>query len=207
MINLTIKYLEFQNRSIFKDLKYTFEDDSTYVIKGKSGSGKTTLLQIILGNLSDFEGEITISGKPPNEDLRRRIGFLLQSHPMIDNERVREYCISNAVICGTPRNRAAELADKYLKMFKVDHLTNRKIKKLSGGEKQRVALCGELCKEPDILLLDEPTGSLDGENTQIVYNAMKNISGKIIIIVTHNRISDDLGMILTIQDGKLLESK
>ncbi len=203
MIDMKVKNLEFQGRELFHDLEYSFAENTRYVIFGKSGTGKTTLLHLILGYIKDFKGSVLVGGKKPDESTRRKTGFLLQSHPLPPNERVMEYCVRTARISGVSYKVAVTEAEKYLRLLNVHQLSKRKIRKLSGGEKQRVALCAELSKNPEVLLLDEPTGSIDGANSRIIYDLLKTIGDKTVIVVSHSKEAAELGKVLELKDGKL----
>ncbi len=203
MIEVEIEHLEFKNRVIFSDTNFVFDSGKKYIVSGISGSGKTTLLHLILGIVTDFKGRVKIEGETPNERTRRKIGYLLQSHPLPQNESVKEYCTSTARLNGVDRHRAKQLVGQYMQILNIEDLQRRKIRELSGGEKQRVALCGELCKDVGIYLLDEPTGSLDGNNSRIIYDSLSSLEGKLVIVVSHSPLWESFGERVTIHNQKI----
>jgi len=184
----------------------TFEDGKSYLILGASGSGKSTLLNMIAGVTQASEGAITVNGadmaKEPQaarDSLRtHKIGYIYQDFKLIedmtaeDNIRVLEMCgIPSINLDGV----AAELGIK-------DKL-KRRVKNLSGGEKQRVAIARALVKEPDVILADEPTGSLNFEiGDMIVKKLIECAAGKILIMVSHDiRLAGHFDAVIDLNKG------
>ena len=181
-------------------------DKGLISIEGSSGSGKSTLLNL-LGLLDKpTKGNIYLDGKDLSR-LRKKeidyfhykkIGFIFQNYNLIEYLTVYE----NVTITHNSKD-----VDKILKDLNIYKLKNKKVNKLSGGEKGRVAIARVLVQNPDILLCDEPTGALDSKTGEIIMNILKEISKtKLVIMVTHNheysvKYAD---RIITIKDGKII---
>lgn len=200
MLNLINLTKEFNNIKILDSVNFTFKK-GFYILKGKSGIGKTTLLNIVAGYLYPDKGEIK-----QNENLK--IEYLFQEDLLFSNLTVEE----NMFI----KYNANEYINKYnsidifkgiLSKLKIEHLINKKISTLSGGEKQRVQLANILIREPDVILMDEPISKLDKENRECVIDLILNIfKEKIVIIVSHDEIIGDFNY-LKIENGVLVNEE
>lgn len=183
---------------ILKNLNLKVEAGEFISILGQSGSGKTTLLNIIGLLDAPTSGEIFIDGekislKNSNIDHIRNktIGFVFQFHYLLPEFSALE----NVMIPALTENYSnrKEIEKKALSLLEdvgLKHRANHKPNQLSGGEKQRVAIARALINNPKILLLDEPTGNLDNETSEKIFNIFKEINekkGQTIITVTHSR--------------------
>ena len=182
-------------------------------IIGKSGAGKTTLLQII-GTLDKPDaGKIIINGLDvfslKEKDLARfrnhHIGFIFQFHQLLPEFTALENVMIPAMIAGENNAAAIERATTLLCELGLTDRMNHKPNELSGGEKQRVAVARAMMMSPDVILADEPSGSLDEANKRELHKLLLDLRDKYqqtIIIVTHDKelasISD---RIVTIKDG------
>ena len=184
--NITKK---FGDRELFKDFSIDIENGEFVIFSGVSGCGKTTLLNMI-GAIESIDcGEILVDGidisKKKNQlnYYRTKVGFLFQNFALVENKTVNEN------LKFVKKNCKTEITiEEALKTVGLLDKLNSKVYTLSGGEQQRVALARLLIKKCDIILADEPTGSLDKGNADIVFNILKefNEMGKIVIIVTHD---------------------
>ena len=200
---IKISQLEFGYRSGDFQLRIpelSIERGSTVAVIGPSGTGKTTLLNLIAGITATTKGRIETSGVELSklDDTARRdfriqnIGLVFQEFELLEYLSVLDnillpYRISPALAL-TPavRERAAELAQE----VGISDKLRRNVKRLSQGERQRVAICRSLLPEPDLLLCDEPTGNLDPENTRRVLDNLFNYvkaNGTTLVSVTHER--------------------
>ena len=198
------------------DLSLTFEESTFNSIIGQSGSGKSTLLNI-LGTLDKAtSGDVFINGKNTQEmtkdelsQLRNEaIGFIFQFHYLLPEFTALEnvlmpYRISKKPVTEEVLKRANELLD-------IVGLTNRKNNlavNLSGGQQQRVAIARSLINNPKIILADEPTGNLDSDTTEQVYDLLREINKRFkttFIIITHDRhIAEKADRIVEIKDGRI----
>ena len=154
-------------------------------IMGKSGCGKSTLLRV-LGLLDrPTEGKIYFEDFDTEElwkdelaDIRRRkIGFIFQDYYLMDSLTVRENMILPMILDKADSAEMKKRAEKYAEQFEISHLLDKKPTELSGGEKQRAAICRALINDPELILADEPTGNLDSKSGKIVLDALKEING------------------------------
>lgn len=188
---------KFDNKIIFDNYSLTVEEGEFVSIMGKSGKGKTTLLNIIGMLENPDEGSIKICGvENPHFNsqkgiklLRNDISYLFQNYGLIDAETV-EYNLKVAVKFLKLSNK--EKQDKIkavLEKVGLNGFEKKKIYQLSGGEQQRVAVAKLFLKPSKIILADEPTGSLDFENEQIIMKMLQelNSQGRTIVVVTHSK--------------------
>jgi len=167
-----------------------FEDGKSYLILGASGSGKSTMLNMIAGVTQASEGEIIVNGtdvtKEPQvmrDSLRtHKIGYIYQDFKLIEDMSVEDN-IRVLEICGIPSKNLSGVAVE----LGIGDKLKRRVKNLSGGEKQRVAIARALVKGPEIILADEPTGSLNFEiGDMIMKKLIECAAGKILIMVSHD---------------------
>lgn len=184
---------------IIRDLSFNIEKGEFVTILGRSGSGKSTLLNLI-GLLDKADsGEIILGGKQLSEmgeaeknQLRNEfLGFVFQFHYLLPEFTALENVMLPAMLAkkvkkGEIEARAVELLDSVGLGERLKHKPNQ----LSGGEKQRVAIARALINQPKLLLADEPTGNLDEETSETIFNIFKEINqkyGQTIIVVTHSK--------------------
>ena len=205
---------------------YPVKKGEFVMIRGPSGGGKTTLLNIIGTLDSDFEGELSIMNNVINRDctdeflsnLRlKSIGIVFQSFNLISTMTTKEnvllpMIINDKLTKKEKENRAKNLLKRVGLEDRMEHLPSE----LSGGEQQRVAIARALSNEPDILLLDEPTGDLDSNSTIEVMNLILSINRfgpnkdginkTTIIMVTHNpELECYANRIIYVQDGEFIK--
>ena len=183
---------------------------------GPSGSGKTTLLSVIGGLLSPTEGTVTIgdtiltglSKKDQTRFRANRVGFVFQGFNLVPFLTARENLVVMASISDAPRSEVEERADQLLEELGLSERHDNLPEELSGGERQRVAIGRALVSDPDLILVDEPTASLDTElGTQVVQLLASEIKsrGKAGIMVTHDlRMVEYTDRTVQILDGELL---
>lgn len=188
---------QFGSRTIINNVSLDIEKEEFVAIVGKSGCGKSTLLNMI-GLLESVDaGEIRINNKKlPSINSRaatmmRRntINYLFQSYALISDISVKENLMMALEYVKGNRNRKLELIKEILKKLEIDSLINDKINTLSGGEQQRVAVARTILKPGDIILADEPTGSLDPKLAELSFELIKDLRNKYrktIVLVTHN---------------------
>ncbi|MWC27097.1 ATP-binding cassette domain-containing protein [Paenibacillus sp. MMS18-CY102] len=189
MIAITNLTKTFEDKTLFSDLNLTIEDGDFVVFSGPSGCGKTTLLNMI-GAIEKIEkGTILVDGvdiklkKNHLQYFRTKIGFLFQNFALVDNKTVKDNLKLIRKDCKTSLS-----IEEALRIVGLEDKLNKKVFTLSGGEQQRIALARLMLKKCDIILADEPTGSLDRNNAEIVMNNLKQLNqqGKTIILVTHD---------------------
>jgi len=189
MIEIKKLTKKFDEKIVFLDFNLIIENGDFIIFSGPSGCGKTTLLNMIGAIEKIDNGEIIVDGidiKNKRNHLnyfRTKIGFLFQNFALVDNKTVKENLKFIRKDCKT--NLSIEEA---LNIVGLEEKLNKKVYTLSGGEQQRVALARLMLKKCDIILADEPTGSLDKKNAESVLNILKQLNeqGKTIILVTHD---------------------
>ena len=185
-------------------------------ITGPSGCGKTTLLNI-LGLLETYEsGSILLSGKKyPGPETRQamllrrnEINYLFQSFALIDSRTVRDNLMLALYYTKLSKREKEEAIEKTLKKFSVSSKLDSNVNELSGGEKQRVAISRAMLKPGNLILADEPTGSLDARMAEIVMDSLVSAAretGKTLVVVTHDMLmADKCDRTLSMQEGKLV---
>ncbi len=207
---------KFRSRTALSTVDLRVQPSEVVAVTGPSGSGKSTLLNILgllepveTGSLSLFGKSAPSVGSPRATRLRRtRLGYLFQNYALIDNQTVEANLkIAQAYVQGRTATLAKARAQA-LEQVDLPEVHNRKVYELSGGEQQRVALARLLLKPCQLVLADEPTGSLDPVNRDIVLDLLKALSeqGKSVIIVTHDdavvgRCDREVVLIPAIHDG------
>lgn len=192
--NLTKKFGELE---VLKGVSLTVNKGEVISIVGPSGAGKTTLLQLI-GTLDKptsgkilFNGEDT--GKMSSNKLatfrNRHIGFVFQFHQLLPEFTALENIIIPALIAGRKRKEAEADAMELLGLMNLTERAGHKPSEMSGGENQRVAVARALINHPDVILADEPSGSLDSHNKEELHRLffdLRDKLGQTFIIVTHD---------------------
>lgn len=211
--NITKK---FDSLTVLEGVNLKVEKGEFVSIVGASGAGKTTLLQI-LGSLdSPTEGDVVINDvslfslkeKELSEFRNKHIGFVFQFHQLLPEFTAVENIMIPALIAGRKREEAKAAAMELLQYLNLSERAKHKPNELSGGERQRVAVARALINRPDVLLADEPTGSLDSKNKEELNRLFLDLRSKFnqtLIVVTHDMemasISD---RVIKMQDGRIL---
>lgn len=187
----------FGNKNILNDFNLCVKKQEIITITGKSGCGKSTLLNII-GLLDEYSsGNLMINEKQVsrinNKDamlLRRyEIGYIFQNYALIEGDSVEENLkLATKYSMERSEKSRKELISKALEKVGLENYEKKKIYELSGGEQQRVAIARVFIKPCNLILADEPTGSLDLENKLLVLDLLEQLrrEGKTIITVTHD---------------------
>ena len=192
--NLTKKFGELE---VLKGVSLTVNKGEVISIVGPSGAGKTTLLQLIgtldkpTGGKILFNGEDT--GRMSSNKLatfrNRHIGFVFQFHQLLPEFTALENIIIPALIAGRKRKEAEADAMELLGLMNLTERAGHKPSEMSGGENQRVAVARALINHPDVILADEPSGSLDSHNKEELHRLffdLRDKLGQTFIIVTHD---------------------
>ncbi|WP_319467764.1 ABC transporter ATP-binding protein [uncultured Trichococcus sp.] len=195
-----------------KDVNLTIEEGEFVVILGPSGSGKSTLLNVISGLDTVTSGEITFRGETltnlDEEEMtafrRKHLGFIFQQYNLLQNLNVYENIQIGSDI-GTAPLDITDLLEK----VGLEKARNKYPSQLSGGEQQRVSIVRSLAKNPDIIFCDEPTGSLDEENSKKILQLLQDLNedyNKTVIVITHNLgISEMADKVIKMNSGEITE--
>jgi putative ABC transport system ATP-binding protein len=183
-------------------------------IIGKSGHGKSTLMQLIGGLDKATSGKIFVDGvnisglsdKKLSELRAKKIGFVFQFFNLLQNLTALENIQVAMMFGGISAGKQREKAEDLLKLVGLSDKANAKPNELSGGQQQRISIARALANDPDILLMDEPTGNLDSESEKDVLGHIFKVhkAGKTVVMVTHNNeLANRADILFEIHDGKL----
>ena len=213
MIRVENIYKSFGDLQVLKGVNLSVKKGEIVAIVGKSGAGKTTLLQII-GTLDrPAKGKVLIDGKDVfalnDKQLaafrNQHIGFIFQFHQLLPEFTALENVCIPAMIAREKESTYKLRAEKLLSNLGLSDRMNHKPNQLSGGEKQRVAAARALMMSPDIILADEPTGSLDEKNKKELADLLLQLRkeyGQTILLVTHDKeLAAIADRIIEIKDG------
>jgi len=200
--------------AILRDIDFTVNTGESVAILGASGSGKSTLLAIMAGLDTPTQGSVSLAGQPifdMTEDQRaawrgQKLGFVFQNFQLMGHLSALENVMLPLELAGI--KNASHLATEILTQVGLSERLNHFPKVLSGGEQQRVALARAFVVQPQLLLADEPTGSLDaqtGESIMHLMLSMNHARGTTLILVTHDqKLAARCNRTLTLQAGQLV---
>ena len=215
MVEVKNIHKSFGTLEVLKGVDLTVEKGEIVSIIGKSGAGKTTLLQII-GTLDRPDsGCVVIDGvdvfalkeKELANFRNRHIGFIFQFHQLLPEFNALENVMMPALIARQPEKEAEARATQLLSELGLSERLKHKPNELSGGEKQRVAAARAMMMSPDVILADEPSGSLDESNKKELHKLllqMREQYGQTIIIVTHDKeLAEISNRVIEMRDGRI----
>ena len=221
------KFLELKNISktfetskklkVIKNLSYNFKKGKIYSLMGPSGSGKSTLLNLISlidkpsnGFIKFNKHQINYHEKEQNDQFRaKKIGIVYQQNNLLADFTSLENIYLASLSINNNKNLAISKAERLLKKIGLYSRANHYPSQLSGGEAQRIAIARAIINDPEIILADEPTGSLDMKTAKIIFNLLKDQkrSDRLIIFATHNRFfGKKADCLLEIFNGKIKTS-
>jgi len=185
---------------------FSLDAGTVVALLGPNGAGKTTTFKCILG-VTGFEGTIEVDGLSVRErgkEVRRRLGYLPQTPALSDGDTCRQALEFLAELKGTDKGRVAPL----LKLANLWEQRDTKVSRLSGGMRQRLALAAALLADPPVLLLDEPTASLDLESRREFHDLIARLrdEGKTVILSTHflDRLGDLADRVIVLNQGRVV---
>lgn len=214
--NITKVYGTSVKTQVLTDINISFKKGSFSSIIGQSGSGKSTLLNI-MGTLDEpTSGKVFIDGTETSRlsknalaDIRnKKIGFVFQFHYLLPEfTAIENVLMPYRISKGSVDKGAVERAKELMEITGLAEVMNNNATKMSGGQQQRTAIARALLNNPDMILADEPTGNLDSNSTENIYNLLRDINekfGTTFIIITHDRrIAEMADRIVEISDGKI----
>ena len=202
---------------VIKNLSYNFKKGKIYSLMGPSGSGKSTLLNLISlidkpsnGLIKFNKHQINYDDKEQNDQLRaKKIGIIYQQNNLLPDFTSLENIYLASLSINNNKNLAISKAKQLLKKIGLSSRADHYPSQLSGGEAQRIAIARAIINDPEIILADEPTGSLDMKTAKIIFNLLKDQkrSDRLIIFATHNRFfGNKADCLLEILDGNIKSS-
>ena len=200
---------------VLNDINISFPDFGLVSIVGKSGSGKSTLLNILMGIEKPTKGKVLFKGKNIAKFNDKQfskfhlngVSTVFQHYNLFDDLSALTNVMLPLKMKGANSKKAKQLAIDEFRKLGIEDLAHRKVKNLSGGEKQRIAILRSIVTSPDAILCDEPTGALDVKNSREIMGILKNLSKeKLVIMVSHNKelVDEFSDYIVQLKDGKVI---
>lgn len=194
------------------DLSFTLEKGQVLGFLGPNGAGKSTTMNILTGYISATEGTVMINGHDifdEPEEAKKSIGYLPELPPLYQDMTVREYLNFVADIKSVKKNEKRKMIDRIMRMTKVTEVSERLIKQLSKGYKQRVGLAQAIIGFPEVIILDEPTVGLDPMQIIEIRDLIKELSKNHTIILSSHILSEVSAIcdkVMIINKGRLIVS-
>ena len=202
---------------VLKNLTYDFHKGKVYALMGPSGSGKSTLLNLIslidrpsLGSVKFSNNQINLNDKNNNDIFRaKNIGIVYQQNNLLPDFTALENIYLASLSLNNNKDLAISKAENLLKKIGLSNRSNHFPSQLSGGESQRVAIARAIINDPEIILADEPTGSLDLNTAKEIFKLLESQKNpnRLIIFATHNRFfANKADLLLEMRDGNIKPS-
>ena len=212
--NLNKSFNSFKKIKVLKKISYKFKKGKIYSLMGPSGSGKSTLLNLLSlidrptsGSISIEKKQINFDETNKNDIIRaNKIGIIYQQDNLLSDFTALENVCMASLATGNSRKLSITKAHNLLKKVGLSNRSDHYPSQLSGGEKQRISIARALINNPQIILADEPTGSLDLETAKGIFDILKKQvnSNRIIIFATHNRFfANKSDCLLEMIDGNI----
>ena len=212
--NINKTFINLKKISVLKKVSYKFKKGKIYSLMGPSGSGKSTLLNILslidrpnAGSIIIEKNHIDFKNLQKNDLLRaKKIGIIYQQDNLLSDFTAIENIYLASLAAGNDKKLSISKAKSLLRKVGLTNRSNHYPSQLSGGEKQRVSIARALINDPQIILADEPTGSLDLETAKAIFDLLKKQINpdRLIIFATHNRFfADKSDCLLEIVNGNI----
>lgn len=208
-------YKSFEEKEVLSNINLKVEEGEFIAIMGQSGSGKSTLLYCISGMDRPTSGNVIFGGKDISnlndekisEVRLKHMGFIFQNSYLLKNLSIRDNIVLPGFKLGNlSRENVNKNADELMKKTCIDNIAGHDIKKVSGGQLQRAAICRGLINKPDVLFGDEPTGALNSSTSREVLDIINTINkeGTTVIIVTHDvKVAARADKVIFLMDGNI----
>jgi len=212
--NINKSFETFKKIKVLKKISYNFKKGKIYSLIGPSGSGKSSLLNLLSlidrpnsGSLSIDSNQINFKDSKKNDFLRaKKIGIIYQQDNLLPDFTALENVYLASLAAGNKKELSVTKAKNLLKKVGLSARSDHYPSELSGGEKQRISIARAIINDPQIILADEPTGSLDLETAKGIFNLLKKQinPNRLIIFATHNRFfADKSDCLLEIVNGNI----
>ena len=214
LTNINKTFINLKKITVLKKISYKFKEGKIYSLMGPSGSGKSTLLNILslidrpnAGSITIEKNQINFKNSQKNDLLRaKKIGIIYQQDNLLSDFTAIENIYLASLAAGNDKKLSISKAKKLLRKVGLTNRSDHYPSQLSGGEKQRVSIARALINDPQIILADEPTGSLDLETAKGIFDLLKKQinPNRLIIFATHNRFfADKSDCLLEIVNGNI----
>lgn len=202
-----------QNKTVLQDVSCLLLPGRITTFIGKSGAGKTTILQSIVGLAQFDQGSILLQGQSTvllsGKQRSELIGYVFQDFNLFPHLSVVQNCIDPLRLHGLSLDVASQRALDVLRQLDMQDFVDCYPDQLSGGQKQRVAIARALCLQPKVLLLDEPTASLDPLNTELLVRILKDLASQGLVIGLSSQdmsfVRNIFDRVYYVQGGKIVE--
>ena len=212
--NISKSFLTEKKINVLKKLSYEFQKGKVYALMGPSGSGKSTLLNLIslidrptIGSIKFNKKQVNFNDSKKNDIFRaKNIGIVYQQNNLLPDFTALENVYLACLSIGNNKDLAISKAEDLLKKVGLSNRLNHFPSQLSGGESQRVAIARAIINDPEIILADEPTGSLDLKNAKDIFELLntQRKPNRLIIFATHNRFfANKADCLLEMSDGNI----
>ncbi len=212
MIEVKNLVKRYGDRDVVDHLSFTVEKGQIVGFLGPNGAGKSTTMNIITGYISPSEGDVTVNGYDiydEPEKVKASIGYLPEQPPLYPDMKVGEYLNFVSNLKGVKSSDKEKSVRKVMRATKIQDVSERLIKHLSKGYKQRVGLAGAMIGDPEILILDEPTVGLDPKQILEIRNLIRELSKEHTILLSSHimqEVSAVCNQIMIINQGKMILS-
>jgi putative ABC transport system ATP-binding protein len=205
----------FEDTKVLNDINFKVDEGEFIAIMGRSGSGKSTLLYNVSGMDRPTSGKVllcgndisTLNDEKMSEVRLKQMGFIFQHSYLLKNLSIRDNIVLPGFKAGTlSREQVNQNADRLMEKTGISGVAGHDIKKVSGGQLQRTAICRALINQPDILFGDEPTGALNSSATREVMDIINSVNaeGTTVIIVTHDaKVAARASRVIYLMDGNI----
>jgi len=212
--NINKTFINLKKITVLKKVSYKFKKGKIYSLMGPSGSGKSTLLNILslidrpnAGSITIEKNQINFKNSQKNDLLRaKKIGIIYQQDNLLSDFTAIENIYLASLAAGNDKKLSISKAKNLLRKVGLTNRSNHYPSQLSGGEKQRISIARALINDPQIILADEPTGSLDLKTAKEIFDLLKKQinPNRLIIFATHNRFfADKSDCLLEIVNGNI----
>jgi len=212
--NISKSFLTEKKINVLKKLSYEFQKGKVYALMGPSGSGKSTLLNLIslidrptIGSIKFNKKQVNFNDSKKNDIFRaKNIGIVYQQNNLLTDFTALENVYLACLSINNNKDLAISKAEDLLKKIGLSNRLNHFPSQLSGGESQRVAIARAIINDPEIILADEPTGSLDLKNAKDIFELLNTQKkpNRLIIFATHNRFfANKADCLLEMSDGNI----
>lgn len=198
--------LNIGDKKIVSNLSFEVFPGEVFAFLGANGSGKTSTIRALLGIYEETAGTLHINGKKLTPDAAEKLGYLPEERGLYTRSTAIDTMTYFGELRGMSREAAREFSLKYLERVELSDKANVKVKKLSGGQQQKIQLGVAIMNDPEVLILDEPTKGLDPVNRKLLLDIVEDLraKGTAVIYITHlmeevERLAD---RVLILKDGK-----